>query len=357
MLTGKTLPVERLAGEKIMEKEEKEEMKEKKEREELSKVDIIGNAIKNYKELYRKKRKLRLAEFLILVVIFTISPFVSGFYFLWLMTLGIIYSIYTLAWNCMETMIGRTSLGHAIPFGLAGYLSAILYLYIKNPLFIPVTWMIAGVLSAVVFYILSLSRDRVAFVFISFLIGTVIWILSPLFTITLNGEVYGGEEGFSLPSNPVLATYTFSVVLLLATFLFFGFLRTSATGLKFATVRDDEKAAKLVGVKVNKVKAYCSLISCIITALAGGLYALHFSHVNPEIFSIHVALFPFIATIFFKNDSEIGVVAGSFILVFASNYLNSIFPQLHLLLYSALLILSPGIMRWRDRRAKLMSVG
>jgi branched-chain amino acid transport system permease protein len=323
------------------------------EREELNKIEMVGNAVKSYKEFYRKKRRIKLAEFSILATILIFAPFVSGFYLLWLITLGVIYSTYTLAWNWMETMIGRTSLGHAIPFGLAGYLSALLYIYTKNPLLFPLTWIVAGMLSASVLYILSLSRDRVAFVFISFLIGAIIWIFSPLFTITMGGEIYGGEEGFSLPSNPILVTYSLSVVLLLAVFLFFGFLRTSATGLKFTTVRDDERAARLVGVKVNRVKAFCTLISCIITALAGGLYALHFSHVNPEVFSIHIALFPFIATIFFKNDSEIGGVTGSFILVFVSNYLNSIFPQLHLLLYSALLIVSPGIIRWRARKAKL----
>ncbi len=313
-------------------------------------MEKVGNAVENYKKSYKKKRRTNLAEFSILAAILFITPLASDFYLLWLITLGVIYSTYTLAWNCMETMIGRTSLGHAIPFGLAGYLSALTYLYAKNPLIFPITWILAGILSALVLYILSLSRDRVAFVFISFLIGAIVWILSPLFTITKGGEMYGGEEGFSLPSNPILITYTLSAVLLLAAFLFFTFLRTSAVGLKFTTVRDDEKAARLVGVRVNKVKAYCSVISCTITALAGGLYALHFSHVNPEVFSIHIALFPFIATIFFKNDSEIGAIAGSFILVFASNYLNSIFPQLHLLLYSALLIISPGIIRWRMKR-------
>ncbi len=313
-------------------------------------VKIESDAIKSYRKIYSKKRKTNLAEFSVLVVVLSIVPFIGNFYVLWLITLGIIYSTYTLAWNCMETMIGRTSLGHAIPFGLAGYLSALVYLYTKNPLVFPIIWILAGILSALILFTLSLSKDRVAFVFISFLIGSIVWIFSPLFTIVKDGRIYGGEEGFPLPSNPIMLTYIISSILLLVAFLSFTFLRTSAVGLKFTTVRDDEKAARLVGVRVNKVKAYCSVISCTITALAGGLYALHFSHVNPEVFSIHIALFPFIATIFFKNDSEIGAIAGSFILVFASNYLNSIFPQLHLLLYSALLIISPGIIRWRTKR-------
>jgi|GEM_PF-470040 branched-chain amino acid transport system permease protein len=297
-----------------------------------------------YEKRIKKERKILLTEFSILALLLLIAPFISGFYILWLVTLGIIYSIYTLAWNCMETMVGRTSLGHAIPFGSAGYLAAILLLYTQNSLLLPIAWLFAGFISGLLLFVLSLSRDRVAFVFVTFLIGAAIWILSPLFTITEGGSIYGGEEGFSLPSVEISTIYGIAALLLLASFLFFGIFRTSLIGLKFRSVRDDERAAKIVGVKVNRIKAYCSLISAIVTALAGGLYSLQFSHVSPEVFSIHIALFPFIATIFFRN-SEMGSIAGSFILVFASNYLNSIFPQLHLLLYAILLILSPLVRR------------
>ena len=306
-----------------------------------------ASILENYVRSVKKKRKFLVLEFSILAIFLLFTPAFSGFYLLWLITLGVIYSIFTLAWNCMETMIGRTSLGHAIPFGLAGYLSAILFLYTQSIMLFPLAWILAGIVSAILLFVLSLSRDRVAFVFITFLIGAAIWILSPLLTITKEGGIYGGEEGFSLPSIELSMVYGLSAILLLASFLFFGLLRTSTVGLKFKTVRDDERAARIVGVRVERVKAYCSLISATIAALAGGIYSLHFSHVNPEVFSIQIALFPFIATIFFRN-SEAGSVIGSFILVFASNYLNSIFPQLHLLLYAALLILAPGVKRKRE---------
>ncbi|MBO8182855.1 MAG: branched-chain amino acid ABC transporter permease [Archaeoglobus sp.] len=308
--------------------------------EEVKEIKVVSS----YREYVKRERKFIFIEFSILTFLFIIIPSISGFYLLWLVTLGIIYSIYTLAWNCMETMLGRTSLGHAIPFGLAGYLSAIVFLYTQNSIFLPVAWIFAGIASALLLFMLSLSKDRIAFVFITFLIGAAIWILSPLLTLTKEGSIYGGEEGFSLPPVQVSTVYGIAALMLLASFLFFGIFRTSLTGLKFKTVRDDEKAAKIVGVKVSRVKAFCSLISAVIAALAGGLYSLHFSHVSPEVFSVHIALFPFIATVFFRN-SEIGGIAGSFILVFASNYLNSIFPQLYLLLYAALLILSPLMRR------------
>jgi branched-chain amino acid transport system permease protein len=297
-----------------------------------------------FRKSMRKKRIVLISELILLALLLLFVNLFGSYYVIWIVGLAVIYSSYTLAWNFLRVTVGRVSLGHSIPFGLAGYLSAIYYLHSNSLVFIPLMWILAGIISGIILYLLSLSRDRVAFVFITFLLGTILWILSPLVIIKRESGIYGGEEGFVLPTIPVPATYSASVLILLTLFLSIGFFRTSLTGIRFKTVAEDERAARTIGVRVDRVKLYSSFFSTILTSVAGGLYSLHFSHVNPEVFSIHVALFPFIATVFFK-DSEIGSVIGSFILVFALNYLNSIFPQLHLLLYAILLIVSPALIR------------
>jgi|Deesub1362A_J573_1020465.scaffolds.fasta_scaffold00575_5 branched-chain amino acid transport system permease protein len=297
-------------------------------------------------EMLRKKR-VRLLEILVLIVI-TLSPLlINNYYFTWLFTLGAIYSIYTLSWSVMKNFGGRTSLGHTIPFGLAGYFSAIGYLVGGDVSTLPLIWILSGILSAIILYIPARKLDRVAFVFITFIMGIIFWIASSSFVLERDGVLYGGEEGFSIAVTSQNFVYFASIFLLAGIFAMLSFLRLSTTGLRMVAVRDDEKAARAVGIDVNRFKFYYCLISCLIASIAGGMYVLLFSHINPEIFSVHVAIFPFIATLFFRNESELGNVAGSFILVIVSNYLNAIVPQLHLLLYAVLLITSPKILRWR----------
>ncbi|AGK60264.1 ABC-type branched-chain amino acid transport system, permease component [Archaeoglobus sulfaticallidus PM70-1] len=302
---------------------------------------------KEYFERIRLARRKSAAQaaLLSLLAIALLLPF----HLKWLINLAILYSILTLSWVFMERYSGRISLGHTIPFGLAGYFSAILNFYFGD--FFYAGWIPGFVASSIIFFILMEKTERTGFVFITFILGVLIWIISPLITITKNGEIYGGEEGFSMIHISRDCIYLTSLLILLMLFSFMKYFEISHYGLRFKAFRDNEDSARVLGIRSHRVKAVTSLISAFFASVAGNLYVLHFNHASPELFSVHLAIFPFIATVFFREPIT-GAIAGSFIIVLLSDYLNSIFPQFHLMLYAIILILSPKIMNWRERFAE-----
>ncbi|RLI79526.1 hypothetical protein DRP05_03630 [Archaeoglobales archaeon] len=279
-----------------------------------------------------------------ILAILLILPLFTNFYYFWLFTLASIFASYTLSWYLMERFCGRTSLGHTLPFGLTAYLSAIAYFFGYPLQFLPIIALIVALISAIIFYITSML-DRVKFVFATFLYGVLLWELAP-FIVLKKDVLYGGEEGFSITLLPTQTVYVFSSALLIVTFAFSFILHKSSLGLRMMAVRDDEEAALAIGIDVKWIKLLNSFLSSLFTSFVGLVYILHLSHVDPDVFSVENAIFPFIASVF--AGGFITPVLGSYLLIFASNALNTISPQFHLVLYALLLIVSPKLRRFSN---------
>ena len=273
-------------------------------------------------------------------------PLFTNFYYLWLFTLASIFALYTLSWYLMERLCGRTSFGHTVPFGLTAYSTAIAIFLGYSIQIAPLIVLFIAILSTLLFYITS-ALDRTKFVFATFLYSVILWELAS-FIIFKGKTLYGGEEGFSIATLPTQTVYALSSCLLFLTFLFLIVLHNSSLGLKMMAVRDDEEAALAIGIDVKRVKLLNSFFSSTLASLAGLVYILHFSHVDPEIFSVENAVFPFIASIF--ANGYLSPIIGSYILIFISKALSTVFPQLHLVLYAILLIFSPKIRRLTNAR-------
>ncbi len=88
----------------------------------------------------------------------------------------------------------------------------------------------------------------------------------------------------------------------------------------------------------------------IIATLAGICYLLYFGHASPEIFSMEIALLPYIASLI-AGKRLISPVVGSYVVVVVSRAFSGLLPEVHLLLYAAVLILSPKLSRWWNAQA------
>ncbi|WP_456467696.1 ABC transporter permease subunit [Archaeoglobus sp.] len=245
-----------------------------------------------------------------------------------------IYSILSLSWFFMERKAGWVSLFHSIPFGLAAYALAI------NPILIVPTFII----SLLIFIVLSLT-GREKFIFASFITAVVFWYLSHYIVLTVNGELIGGEEGFSFPPIGATQAYLVSSLILIASLASFVAISKSALGLKIEVVRDDEVAARSIGIDAMRIRIISFAISTFLAFLAGICYILYFGHASPEIFSVEVALLPFIASLI-AGKRLLSPVAGSYAIIIISRAFAGILPEAHLVLYAAVLILSPKLSRW-----------
>lgn len=115
------------------------------------------------------------------------------------------------------------------------------------------------------------------------------------FIVVVNNSALGAATGLELPLKPEsLANLQFSIRdkteyhLVALGFLAFSslvvwlFMR-SRPGYYVRAIRDDEDAARVMGVPVRRYKLYAMAISSALTAMAGGLYAMYAVYVEPNV--------------------------------------------------------------------------
>ncbi len=273
--------------------------------------------------------KIKLASLIVLLLL-AAYPLVSHNYpLMWIVNLCFIYSILTLSWIATKKYSGYISFAHSIPFGLAAYL----FVFVGN-----ISILVSAALATAIF--LGLSKlDKEKFIFASFVVAVIFWITAPYVTITKCGMIYGGEEGFPLPSLTIESSFLLATFILFLVILLLSLLDKTKIGLSMLAIGNDEIAAMEIGINVPKLKLLCFFMSSLVASVAGVCYGLFFGHVSPEIYGIGVALFPFIATLF-SSEPILATLASSILILIMR---GTALTEYHLLIYAALLILSPKI--------------
>jgi branched-chain amino acid transport system permease protein len=308
-----------------------------------------------------------------------IAPMVLNDYLLTVLIL-VFYSAYLgLAWNILMGFAGYLSLGHALYVGLGGYAAAALYVHFGiGP------WL--GLLVAIPLTMLS----GAVIGFLAFRFG-VAGVYFAILTIACaefarigfdHFNWVGGSGGFFLPvkqyarndlwllrGSPTMFYY----VILVATaviFLLCRLLLHSRVGYFWQAIREDERAARAVGIDTFRYKMYAVVISAGMSSFAGVFYAFYYNNLFPEqvfhiVRSIELILGPMIGGI----GTLFGPVLGAFVLTGLAEALHALLalfgvdvPGVNRLLYGVCLLLvviwvPHGIWPWLARRLRLTETG
>lgn len=98
--------------------------------------------------------------------------------------------------------------------------------------------------------------------------------------VILNLEITGGPEG--LNGIPLL-TEGWHIAAVLAVVIYgLARLRRSRVGRAFEAIREDEVAARLMGIDVDRHKLFAFVLGAVIAGLAGGLNAHYTSFISPR---------------------------------------------------------------------------
>lgn len=255
---------------------------------------------------------------IILLALFLTVPAFLGFQMKFLAISAMILAILTLSWFYMEKETGFVSLGHSIPFGLSAYLTAL------NPYLIPICS-----LTLIPFLLLG----KTIFPFATFVASIFTWHFSHY--IIIDG---GGEEGFRVEVFDPSYLYITSATSFIIFSALFYLASKSNFGLKVKAVRDDEIAAKALGINPWPMKIIPTITSGLISSFAGFLHAKLFGHVSPDIFSPFFSVFPLIAIVVGRDP-----LIGSYLIVMSSWFLSPYIPDFHYLVYALILIILPYV--------------
>ena len=246
-----------------------------------------------------------------------------------------LYVAQGLAWNILGGFAGYVSFGYAAFFGLGAYTTALLWLHGWAPV---LTFPLAGLCAAAFSLVVGVPTLRLAGPYFS--IAT-IGVGEAMRILMLNIGITGGASGLNLPTVVPSKAWFYLAALVMAAVAYASatWVRDSRFGLGLAALRMDLDAAETLGVRTALFKNVAHVISAFLVGVCGGLFATYFQYLHPDtVFSftesislVLIALIGGIGTIW-------GPILGAAVFYAVQDYLQTSYPNFHLLVYGVLLI-------------------
>lgn len=273
----------------------------------------------------------------VILILLLVIPVVTDirFYYLQVVILIFFYGTLGTAWGIVGGYCGQHSIGQAAFVGIGAYTSTLLYMKqdISPWIGLFAGMLLAGLVALIVGYPLfkyGLRGDYFALGTVA--LGLIIYELTNSFaTIT------GGSQGVPLkyednPWNFQFQNrkyyYYIAFILWLATVLVSYQLRRSRRGFEMLAVRDDEIAAARGGISVMRAKLSAFVISAVISAAAGTLFAQFFLFIDPgTVMSLAISVQIILVSVLGGMNSYLGGTIGAVILIPVSQFLASRFTQ------------------------------
>jgi branched-chain amino acid transport system permease protein len=239
------------------------------------------------------------------------------------------------SWNILGGIAGQINLGHAAFFGLGALTTRLLWLEYEWPFIL--SFAAAGLVAVVFAAIIGAPGLRLRGIYFS--IGTLA--IGEAVRITVGNllPVVTRFPGPQLVSYDLTPRYYLILGVLLATLLISYYLQKSRLGLGMLTVREDEDAARAIGVNVFFSKMTALLISAFFAGLAGGAFA--FYHVSYYFnLPFHpIRTFDAIIVAFIGGIGTLaGPVVGSFFFILVRDVIASTWVDFHLIIFGVLFI-------------------
>ena len=244
------------------------------------------------------------------------------------------------SWNLISGFTGYVSFGHAAFFGIGAYAAGILLTRKLLPMTVPwpAAMVVAGLTAALLALVLGYPALRLRGPY--FAIAMLGLAEAVRVAVTLAEPLTGGGKGMSLLPTlvDVPAYYAMGLLAALAIGLTY-WVATSPIGLRLLSIREDEVAAEVVGVRttLHKLTTFC--VSAAIAGVAGGLYAWKQAYIDPTtVFAAGLTVRAIAMTMFGGQGTVWGPVIGAVVLTWTGEQLWARFPFLHTALFGAMII-------------------
>lgn len=293
-----------------------------------------------------KRDLLGIAAFAVVIALLT-AGLSSG---VWLnaLMMTLYAALLALAWNLLGGFGGQFSFGHALFFGTGAYASAVAQVthgvnaWAALALAVGAAAAVGAFVGALAFRY-GLKGSYFALVTLAFAEVFRILAVSAGFT--------GGGVGMMLPLKESFANLQFGsrkgyvgLVLgfVVAALVVTAWLRHSRFGARLQAVRDNEDAARAVGVDPYRTKLAATVLSAAFMGAAGAFYLQVFQYIDPAIgFGPHVSVEALVGAIVGGMGTLWGPVLGAAVLHALAEGTRNLFgalPGLNMVIYGAVLV-------------------
>ena len=254
-----------------------------------------------------------------------------------------IFAIFGLGANLLMGYTGLLSFGQATFFGSAAYVAGYLLKHYGLNVFVALGAGIGvGAFSALLVGYLCVQRSGIYFIMLTFALNQLFYFIAYQWTTVTGGE--DGMPGIPRPEllgidfkNP-MAYYVFVSLLFLVTLWVMKRLVESPLGKILVAIRENEVRAEAVGYNVPRFKLAAFVIAGAFSGVAGVLYAMLFGIVPLEAISFVFSGNVVFATLIGGSGSLYGPIIGSFVFIWLSESVSTLWARWPLLLGVAFVI-------------------
>jgi len=241
-------------------------------------------------------------------------------------------TIYIILAIGLDTIVGVTGLlclGYIAFYAVGAYTYALLSMHYQLNFFLALP--VAGILAFITGFLLGLPvlrlrGDYLAIVTLGF---------GEITRITLNNldEFTGGPNGimniarpnlFGLAFNHPIYYYCLGLVFVLLAVFIRRRLLNSRFGRALEAIREDEIAARSIGINVTRYKLQAFAIGAAFAGIAGAFFASKMTHVSPESFTFLESVMVLCMVVLGGMGSLPGVIMGAIILILLPELLRSL---------------------------------
>ncbi len=272
------------------------------------------------------------------------------------------------SWNIAGGFAGQLSFGHAAFFGIGAYCSTILQLRfgVSPWLGLPASVLagaLAGGLIALLSFRAGLKGSYFALITLAF---------AEAFRIVANSlAITGGGVGLLIPMQRSAANFQFPsrigfyyviVALAVLSIAIALWLKRSRFGARLAAIRENEDAARALGIDALREKVKVMALSGGMCAAGGTFYAQYFLYIDPAVtFGVDKSVEMLLVSMIGGAGTVYGPLIGSFLLTLVGEVTRNLTEAqgLSLIIYGCLLVVIIGFLpnglvdlfRTRRRRA------
>jgi branched-chain amino acid transport system permease protein len=254
-----------------------------------------------------------------------------------------IFAIFGLGANLLMGYTGLLSFGQATFFGSAAYVAGyLLKNYALNVFAALGIGVGVGAVSALLVGYLCVQRSGIYFIMLTFALNQLFFFIAYQWTTVTGGE--DGMPGIPRPqllgidfSDPI-AYYVFVSILFLAALWAMKRIVESPLGKILVAIRENDVRAEAVGFNVPRFKLLAFVIAGAFSGGAGVLYAMLFGIVPLEAISFVFSGNVVFATLIGGSGSLYGPIIGSFVFIWLSESVSTLWARWPLLLGVAFVI-------------------
>jgi branched-chain amino acid transport system permease protein len=280
------------------------------------------------------------------LVILAVIPFVMKNFYIFQITLAIIYAIAILGLNLLTGFNGQFSLGHSAFYAIGAYTAAIM----MDGFDINYAWTLpaAAIVCFIFGFLFGLPALRLEGVYLALATFALAIAIPQMLKSSLVEHWTGGVQGitiikpdapFGLPLNSDQWLYLFTIIVAVVMYVCANNLVKSRTGRALIAIRDHPIAASAMGINVSLYKSLTFGVSALYTGVAGALGAIAISFVAPDSFTFQLAVALFVGLVVGGTGSIPGTFFGGLFVLFVPNIAEQFSKGLAGAVYGIILLL------------------